>query len=253
MRMPAAFLATLLLWVAAPLAAQVTPPDTTAPAPGDTILPAPPDTMPIEAPMPPDTLAIEAPVPADTLPPAAVPAPGDTAAVTAPAPPDTLPPQATHDWEFSLTATGRVTDVNGRVLVTEGEPANTFDVEVTGLPPVDTLDEEGRDLAAYTVWLVPSKERVRESSLAGTLDVAADGTGRLSGLTELDTFGIIVMASGEGVTELSGVPILTGIPVTQAEVPSAAPTEETPAAGENVPEPAPEVPQQPAPPPPDRF
>jgi len=241
MRM-SAFLAALLMLVAAPLAAQVTPPDTTAPTPGDTVLPAPPDTLAIEAPAPPDTLA-----------PAPAPAPGDTAAVAAPAPADTMPPQATHDWEFSLTATGRVTDVNGRVLVTEGDPANTFDIEVTGLPEVDTLDEEGRDLAAYTVWIVPSKERVRESTLAGTLDVAAGGTGRFSGQTELDSFGIIVMASAEGATELSGVPILTGIPVTQAEVPSAAPTQDTPAAGENAPEPAPDVPQQPAPPPPDRF
>jgi hypothetical protein len=243
MRIPAACLA-FLLWGAGSALAQVTPADTTAPAPADTAAieaPAPPDTTTVEA-VPPDTTA----APADT---AAVEAPPPAAADEAAVGPDEEPATPTHDWEFSLTPTGRVTDVNGRVMVTEGDAENTYVVEIGGLPDVNTLDEEGRDLAAYTVWIVPAKDRVQESTLAGTIVAAADGPSRFEGTTTLDTFGVIVMASVEGATGLSGVPILTGIPITQAEVPAAAPAQDVAPAGEPVSEPAPEV--QPPPTPPD--
>jgi hypothetical protein len=125
------------------------------------------------------------------------------------------------------------------------------------------LDQEGRDVSAYTVWIVPSKERVRESTLAGALEVDPSGAGRFEGTTSLDTFGIAVLATAEGTTTPVGVPALTGIPVTEAETPAdttaaetpaaAAPGEtpappETPASETPTPEtPAPETPDVPAP------
>ncbi len=181
------FLVIAWLALAAPLAAQVTD------APADSV--------------PSDTMAMEAPPPAaaDSVPPAAA----DSAPATAATP--------SHDWEFALSAGERVPGASGTVQVTEGESDNAFAVIVQGLPPIDDLDEEGRDVAAYQVWVVPSKDRVAESTLAGTMTTSPGGGGRFEGRTDLDTFGIIVMASVEGETRLSGIPILTGIPVTRVE------------------------------------
>ncbi|MFN2420205.1 MAG: hypothetical protein ABR527_02315, partial [Gemmatimonadota bacterium] len=178
----------LLLFSAATLAAQEpqVPADTMAAVPGDTVVPAPPGPevppaapgpeVPL-APTPPDTTAA-APDTTDVAPPDTVEQP--------PAPADTTAPGATqHDWEFSLAAGARAPSSAGTVQVTDGDPDNRFVVEVTGLPPVDSLDQEGRDVSAYTVWVVPSKERVRESTLAGTLEVDASGTGRFEGTTSL--------------------------------------------------------------------
>jgi len=245
MRTSFSFLAMiLLLAAAAPLAAQVS----------DTTRPAMEDTLAAPAPMPPDTAAVEAPPPAvtDTMPPAAdaTPPAGDPAADAAPAadaPPEAAAPA--HDWEFALSAGQAAPGAAGNVLVTEGEADNGYAVVVSGLPAVDSLDQEGRDVAAYTVWVVPSKDRVREATLAGPVTVGADGTGRFEGRTALDTFGILVMATPEGTTSLSGVAVLTGIPVTQAE-----PAEETPdpVADETPDDVAPETPDEAAPETPDQ-
>jgi hypothetical protein len=155
-----------------------------------------------------------------------------------------------HDWEFSLNPGARATGASGAVQVTEGDPENRFAVQVTGLPPVDSLDQEGRDVSAYTVWVVPSKDRVRESTLAGTLEVDATGAGRFEGTTSLDTFGIAILATAEGTTTPVGVPALTGIPVTEAEPPAETPAAETPTETPTPETPAPETPEALEPPPP---
>jgi hypothetical protein len=217
----------LMLTAAAPLRGQVvTPADTAAAPPVDTLA----------VPAPPDTAAVEAPAPADTATPEA-----DAA------PPAAEEPQATHDWEFALTAAEAAPGAGGTVLVTEGEGDNAFAVAVRGLPQVDALDQEGRDVAEYGVWIVPSKERVSEATRVGTLTVDAEGTGRFEGSTALDTFGIIVLAQAAGATGLSGVAVLTGIPVTQA-APAEEPADETPddVAPETPDDAAPETPDEPA-------
>lgn len=145
---------------------------------------------------------------------------------------ETTPPA--HDWEFALAPSERAPEASGTVMVVEGEPDNSFAVVVDGLPEIDLLDQPTRDVSAYTVWVVPSRDRVQEAQLAGTLVVDEGGAGRFEGTTSLDSFGIIVLASAEGSTELSGVPVLTGIPV-----PRPAP------AAEPVIEPAPPVPPVP--------
>jgi len=156
MRRSFAFLPVLLLLVAAPLTAQ--DPQT----PADTIVPAP------ALPAPGDTAAPAMPAPAPT----------DTAAATpAPAPPATAPTdtaQATpgHDWEFSLNPASRAPGASGAVQVTSGEPENRFVVAVSGLPPIESLDAEEFDAEVYTVWVVPAKDRVPESTLAGVLVLA---------------------------------------------------------------------------------
>lgn len=131
---------------------------------------------------------------------------------------------ATHDWEFALQATQHAPNGAGVVKVTEDDTGQTLVVEVEGLPLVDELDQEDRDVNAYTVWIVPSKERVKESTLAGVVTVGPEGTGSFESTTSLETFGIIVTATPDGAPEaISGVPVLTGIPVTSA--PPAAPAE----------------------------
>lgn len=169
------------------------------------------------------------------------------------------PDEAAPDWVFALQPTDNVPEATGNVMVTEGDTENSFVVEVSALPLVDSLDAEGVDVNAYTVWIVPSKEKVKESTLAGVLTVAPEGTGTFESSTALDSFGIIVTATPDGApAQISGVPVLTGIPVaapadpaeTETGVPAEeeAPAGETPAAedtpmGEETPaaEPAPEA------------
>ncbi len=128
-----------------------------------------------------------------------------------------------HDWEFVLQPNEAAPEATATVMVTEGDPENTFVVEVTGLPAIDELDEEGRDVNAYTVWIAPSSDRVQESTLAGSLTLDPQGNGIFEGSTELDTFGILIIATENGAPEsLSGVPVLTGIPATE-EAPAAEP------------------------------
>jgi hypothetical protein len=131
---------------------------------------------------------------------------------------------STHDWEFVLQPTQHAPSGAGVVKVTEGDAGQALVVEVEGLPLIDELDQEDRDVNAYTVWIVPSKERVKESTLAGVVTVGPEGTGAFESTTSLETFGIIVTATPDGAPEaISGVPVLTGIPVTSA--PPAAPAE----------------------------
>lgn len=214
-----------ILMAAAPLRGQVvTPADSAAAPPVDTLaVPAPPDTA-AEEPVQAVEEAVEDA--ADAAPPAA------EAEV-----------QAAHDWEFALTAAEAAPGAGGSVQVTEGEGEgdNAFAVVVRGLPAIDSLDEEGRDVAEYGVWIVPSKERVSEATRVGTLTIGADGAGRFEGTTALDTFGVIVIAQAAGATGLSGVAVLTGIPVTQAPPAEEPAVEEPPAQEPAAEEPAPEV------------
>lgn len=133
-----------------------------------------------------------------------------------------------HDWEFALTPDGRAPAATGTVLVTEGEEENLVAVVVRGLPALDSLDQGGVDVGAYTVWIVPSKDRVRESTLAGALTVDADGSGRLDSSTPLATFGVLVLASPSATPAAltPAVPLLSGIPI----VPEPPAEEEQPAA-----------------------
>lgn len=180
------------------------------------------DSVDAAAPETPDALADETP---DAL---------------APETPDTpaTPAAPAHDWEFALQPTNNAPQAGGNVMVTEGDPENTFVLQVTALPLVDSLDQEGQDVGAYTVWIVPSKDKVPESTLAGVLTVAPEGAGSFEGSTDLDSFGIIVTATADGApAQISGVPVLTGIPVEAPEETEVeAPAVETPAA-----EPAPEA------------
>lgn len=149
-----------------------------------------------------------------------------------------LPPeiQAIHDWEFELTPTDNAPDATGMVKVTENDGPAAFVVEITGLPVVDSLDSEGRDVNAYTIWIVPSKEQVRESALAGVLAVDPNGRSRFEGETQLTTFGIIVTATPDGAPEqISGVPVLTGIPIVPSEEPVTEQPEQAPLSEEPTP------------------
>lgn len=159
----------------------------------------------------------------------APPAAEETPDTVAPETPDTEAEEtpdevaSAHDWEFVLQPNETAPEATATVMVTEGDPENTFVVEVTGLPPVDDLDEEGRDVNAYTVWIAPSSDKVQESTLAGSLSLDPQGNGMFEGTTELDTFGILILATENGAPEsLSGVPVLTGIPST-GEAPAAEP------------------------------
>lgn len=148
-----------------------------------------------------------------------------------------------HDWEFALAPSSSAPEGEGMVQVIEEDDGSSFVVDVTGLPQVDSLDSEERDVNAYTVWVVPSSDRVAEATLAGVLDVGPEGSGEFSATTDLDTFGIVVTATPDGAPErIGGVPVLTGIPVTSEPPADEIEGEEPPApeAGE-APEPEPEI------------
>lgn len=124
-----------------------------------------------------------------------------------------------HDWEFALAPTEKAPGASATVMVVDEEAGSGFTIVATGLPAVDELDAENQDVNAYTVWIVPGKDKVNESEFAGVLTVSPEGTGRLEAETELETFGVIVTATPDGApTQISGVPVLTGIPV-QADAP----------------------------------
>ena len=159
---------------------------------------------------------------ADTTAPAADP----TAEAVPPADPmadptaEAAPPAETtaaHDWEFALSATDKAPGATGSVMVVDAESGSDFVLVASGLPVVDSLDDENRDVNAYTVWVVPGKDKVAESRMAGVLTVSPEGTGRLEATTDLETFGLIVTATPDGAPEkIGGVPVLTGIPVDAA-------------------------------------
>jgi hypothetical protein len=156
--------------------------------------------------------------PAMEQPPVTDPA-AEAADVTDPAAEAADAAQPAHDWEFALAPTEKAPGASATVMVVDGEPGSDFTVVVSGLPAVDELDAEDQDVNAYTVWIVPGKDKVNESELAGVLTVSPEGTGRLEAQTDLETFGVIVTATPDGApTQLSGVPVLTGIPV-QADAP----------------------------------
>ena len=170
-------------------------------------------------------LGLAAPIAAqEDTPPAAPETPETVAPETpdamAPETPDTSEVASTHDWEFSLQPNDKAPSATAVVMVTEGDPENSFVVEITGLPPVDELDTPERDVNAYTVWIAPSKEQVRESTLAGSLTVDAEGNANFEGTTALDSFGIMILATENGApTALVGTPVLTGIPAPEAAAP----------------------------------
>ncbi|HET6362781.1 MAG TPA: hypothetical protein VFH11_12105 [Gemmatimonadota bacterium] len=149
--------------------------------------------------------------------------------------------QPAHDWEFALAPTEKAPGASATVMVVDEEEGGSgFTIVATGLPAVDELDAENQDVNAYTVWIVPGKDKVNESELAGVLTVSPEGTGRLEAETELETFGVIVTATPDGApTQISGVPVLTGIPV-QADAPAEV-ADEAAEAAENVAEEAAEV------------
>ena len=127
---------------------------------------------------------------------------------------EAAPAAPAHDWEFALAATDEAPGASATVMVDEAESGSDFVLVASGLPVVDSFDEENRDVNAYTVWIVPSKDKVTESKLAGVLTVSPEGAGRLEGETDLESFGIVVTATPDGAPErISGVPVLTGIPV----------------------------------------
>jgi len=141
--------------------------------------------------------------------------------------PDTAEVASTHDWEFALQPNDASMTATATVLVTEGDPENTFVVEIAGLPPIDDLDTDTRDVNAYTVWIAPNKDQVQESTLAGALSVDPEGNATFEGTTGLDTFGILILATENGApTALSGLPVLTGIPAPQAGAADAVPQAE---------------------------
>jgi hypothetical protein len=158
--------------------------------------------------------------------PAAEAAPTDESAPAAEATP-------AHDWEFTLSATDKAPGASATVMVVDAETGSNFVLVASGLPVIDSLDEENRDVNAYTVWVVPGKDKVPESRMAGVLSVSPEGAGRLEASTDLETFGVIVTATPDGAPEkIGGVPVLTGIPV-QADAPTEA-VEEAAEAAEDV-------------------
>src|SRR5688500_7278078 len=112
--------------------------------------------------------------------------------VTDPAAEQADAPEAAHDWEFALAPTEKAPGASASVMVVDEEPGSNFTIVVTGLPAVDELDAENQDVNAYTVWIVPGKDKVGESELAGVLTVSPEGDGRLEAQTDLETFGVIV-------------------------------------------------------------
>ncbi|MGH7566386.1 MAG: hypothetical protein ACREK2_06115, partial [Gemmatimonadota bacterium] len=162
---------------------------------------------------------------ADTTAPAVEPPAVEEPAVEVPAaegadePAPVTEAQPEHDWEFALAATDKAPGASATVMVVDSEQGSNFVLVANGLPVVDSFDEENRDVNAYTVWVVPGKEKVAESQLAGILTVSPEGTGRLEAETDLKTFGVIVAATPDGAPQqIGGVPVLTGIPV-QADTP----------------------------------
>lgn len=150
--------------------------------------------------------------------------------------------QPAHDWEFALAPTEKAPGASATVMVVDGEEGSDFTVVATGLPAVDDLDAENQDVSTYTVWVVPGKDKVNESELAGVLTISPEGEGRLEAETELESFGVIVTATPDGApTQISGVPVLTGIPV-QADAPPEA-AEEAVEGAQDVAEEAAEVDQ----------
>ena len=148
--------------------------------------------------------------------------------------------QAAHDWEFALAPTEKAPGASATVMVVDEESGSGFTIVATGLPAVDELDAENQDVNAYTVWIVPGKDKVNESEFAGVLTVTPEGTARLEAETDLETFGVIVTATPDGApSQISGVPVLTGIPVQADASPDVA--EEAAEAAENVAEEAAEV------------
>ena len=73
---------------------------------------------------------------------------------------------------FALAATDKAPGASATVMVDEAEGGSDFVLVASGLPLVDSFDEENRDVNAYTVWIVPSKDKVAESELAGVLTVS---------------------------------------------------------------------------------
>jgi hypothetical protein len=137
-----------------------------------------------------------------------------------------------HDWEFALAPSEKAPGATATVMVDDAENGSHFVLVADGLPVVDSLDEENRDVNAYTVWVVPSKEKVPESQLAGVLTVSPEGAGRFEGETPLETFGIAITATPDGAPErITGIPVLTGIPV-QAGAAEASAEEAAEEAGE---------------------
>ncbi len=150
--------------------------------------------------------------------------------------------QPAHDWEFALAPTEKAPGASATVMVFDGEEGSDFTVVATGLPAVDDLDAENQDVSTYTVWVVPGKDKVNDSQLAGVLTISPEGEGRLEAETELESFGVIVTATPDGApTQISGVPVLTGIPV-QADAPPEA-VEEAAEGAQDVAEEAAEVDQ----------
>jgi hypothetical protein len=148
--------------------------------------------------------------------------------------------QPAHDWEFALAPTEKAPGASATVMVVDAEQGSDFTIVATGLPAVDELDAENQDVSTYTVWIVPGKDKVNESELAGVLTISPEGTGRLEAQTELESFGVIVTATPDGApSQISGVPVLTGIPV-QADAPPDV-AEEAAEAAENVAEEAADV------------
>jgi len=120
--------------------------------------------------------------------------------------------QPEHDWEFVLYS-GDLAQSSGKVMVTENDGKNDFVVVASGLPPVDSLDQDDMDVNAYTVWVVPSRDKVIESVLAGVLLVSPDGSGHFEGSTDLENFGVAIAATPDGAPSQIVRPIvLSGIP-----------------------------------------
>jgi hypothetical protein len=147
-----------------------------------------------------------------------------------------------HDWECALTPTSNAPNSSGLVKVTAIADTNSFVVELAGLPPVDSLDQDGRDVNAYTIWVVPGKEReqVLESTLAGAVTIDTDGLGSLEGATTLQHFGVMVTATPDGApSKITGIQVLSGIPILpESPEETEEQTEEVPGAQEDGTEPA---------------
>lgn len=142
-------------------------------------------------------------------------------------PKDAVEERADHDWEFALAASQNAPGATGKVKVKNGADANKVKVIVSDLPAPESLTPSSADDSAYTIWIVPGRDRVRESTLAGVIEVDAEGEGVFETTTELDRFGVVVLATTEEPTEMGGVAVLTGIP---AGEPGETVTAEEPAA-----------------------
>src|SRR5688500_11508653 len=79
--------------------------------------------------------------------------------------------ETAHDWEFALAPTEKAPGASATVMVVDGEQGSDFTIVATGLPAIDDLDAENQDVSTYTVWVVPGKDQVNESELAGVRTV----------------------------------------------------------------------------------